>query len=47
MIEAGRPADLALADRDPFAAHEREIWQTRNVLTIRGGRIVADRRGAA
>lgn len=47
VIEAGRPADLALADRNPFAAPESEIWQTRNVLTIRRGRVVADLRGTA
>lgn len=43
-FEVGALADLALADRDPFAASESEIWRTRNVLTLRRGRIVADRR---
>lgn len=43
-LVVGATADLALADRDPFAAPEAEIWQTRNVLTLRGGRIVSDQR---
>lgn len=43
-FEVGAFADLALADRDPFAAPESEIWRTRNVLTLRRGRVVADRR---
>ncbi|GAA1610454.1 amidohydrolase [Leucobacter chromiireducens] len=45
-LEAGAVADLALTDRDPFAGPASEIWRTRNVLTLRRGRIVADRRGA-
>lgn len=43
-ITAGAVADLALTDRNPFAAPASEIWQTRNVLTMRQGRIVADNR---
>lgn len=45
-LAVGATADLALTDRDPFAGADREIWRTRNVLTLRGGRIVADRRGS-
>ena len=43
-IAAGAVADLALTDRNPFAAPASEIWQTRNLLTMRRGRIVADNR---
>ncbi|MBL3698526.1 amidohydrolase [Leucobacter luti] len=43
-LEAGAPADLAITDRDPFAGPEHDIWLTRNLVTLRRGRVVADRR---
>ncbi|MBK0420618.1 amidohydrolase [Leucobacter sp. CSA2] len=43
-LTEGATADLALADRDPFAGPASEIWMTRNLITMREGRIVADNR---
>ena len=38
----GAVADLAVLDRDPFAASEEELGRTRSVLTMIGGRPVYD-----
>ncbi|MBO1903078.1 amidohydrolase [Leucobacter weissii] len=39
-IEPGAVADLALADRDPFAGPAAELHLTRNRLTVLGGDVV-------
>lgn len=39
-IELGAVADLAIADRDPFASPASEIHLTRNVATVLGGDVV-------
>ncbi|MBC9953772.1 amidohydrolase family protein [Leucobacter sp. cx-42] len=39
-IAVGAPADLALADRDPFAGEPADIWQTTNVATVVNGEVV-------
>lgn len=39
-IELGAVADLALADRDPFAADPDQIHETQNLLTVVGGQVV-------
>jgi len=39
-LTPGAPADLAVADRDPFAAPVDRIHETRNVATIVGGEVV-------
>lgn len=43
VVAPGRTADLAVADRDPFAAPAEETWQVRNRLTLVAGRVVAGR----
>ncbi|CAL9551307.1 N-substituted formamide deformylase [Nocardiopsis dassonvillei] len=40
LLEAGRRADLCVADRDPFAGPPEDVHLTRNRLTVLGGRIV-------
>lgn len=40
VIELGAVADLAIADRDPFATPASEIHLTRNVATVLGGEVV-------
>ena len=44
-IEPGKAADLAVADRDPFAGPPEEIGGTRVDLTFVAGRAVFDRHG--
>lgn len=39
-ITAGEVANLAIANRNPFASNSAEIHLTRNVMTIRAGEIV-------
>lgn len=39
-IEIGAPADLAVADRNPFEQSSAEIFETRNALTVVGGEVV-------
>lgn len=43
-IAVGAPADLALADRDPFAASANDLATTSTLMTIAGGHIVHDAR---
>ncbi len=42
MIEVGRPADLVVLDRDPFALDPGEIWSTRVAMTFVDGECVAE-----
>lgn len=44
-LEVGALADVCIADRDPFAATEGEIWRTTNRVTIVRGDVVYDRDG--
>ncbi|WP_061782328.1 amidohydrolase [Microbacterium hominis] len=48
-IRVGAAADLAIADRDPFAGADDEIARTRNAWTIAAGHVIDARRhsGAA
>lgn len=39
-IEVGAPADLAIADRNPFAGAPEDIWTTTNATTVLGGEVV-------
>ncbi|MGH3417694.1 MAG: amidohydrolase family protein, partial [Actinocrinis sp.] len=39
-LEVGKRADLAVLDRDVFAAPPTEIASARTVLTVAGGKIV-------
>ncbi|SDG71597.1 hypothetical protein SAMN05421505_10740 [Sinosporangium album] len=39
-IEAGRPADLVVLDRDPFTLPPEEIWTTRVAMTFLDGQCV-------
>jgi predicted amidohydrolase YtcJ len=41
VLAVGAVADLAIADRDPFAAPASEIHLTRNRFTVLGGELVA------
>ena len=43
VIEPGRPADLVVLDRDPFALPEPEIWTTRVMMTFVDGVPVHER----
>jgi len=40
VIEPGRPADLVVLDRDPFALEPGEIWTTRVRMTFLDGECV-------
>ena len=40
MIEVGEVCDVAVADRDPFAADAAEIYLTRNRVTVLAGEVV-------
>lgn len=40
MLREGAPADLAVADRDPFAGPVRELAHTANAATVIGGEVV-------
>ncbi|MGV2902246.1 amidohydrolase [Microbacterium sp. AGC62] len=40
VLEQGARADIAIADRNPFSAPAEEIYKTRNIATLFGGRIV-------
>ena len=40
LLEVGRRADVAVADRDPFAAPADELHRVRNALTVSAGRVV-------
>ncbi|GLW99812.1 amidohydrolase [Microtetraspora sp. NBRC 16547] len=42
VIEEGRPADLVVLDRDPFALDPEDIWTTRVRMTFVDGECVAD-----
>ena len=42
-LEIGAACDLAIADRDPFAADTNEIHLTTNVATVLGGEVVYER----
>jgi predicted amidohydrolase YtcJ len=42
-LEAGKLADLVVIDRDILRAEEREIGQSRVVLTMVGGKVVFER----
>ena len=42
VIEPGRPADLAVLDRDPFTLPERDIWTTQVRMTFVDGVAVHD-----
>ncbi|TDD31564.1 amidohydrolase [Nonomuraea terrae] len=44
VIEPGRPADLVVLDRDPFALPPEEIWTTRVRMTFVDGEPVYERR---
>ncbi|MBX6384213.1 MAG: amidohydrolase [Microbispora sp.] len=37
VIEEGRPADLVVLDRDPFALDPKDIWTTKIVMTFLDG----------
>jgi predicted amidohydrolase YtcJ len=43
VLEPGGPADLIVADRDPFAGPAADIHETRTVVTILDGEVVAER----
>ncbi|WP_336208956.1 amidohydrolase [Nonomuraea sp. LPB2021202275-12-8] len=43
VIEQGRPADLVVLDRDPFALPEKEIWTTEVRMTFVDGTPVYER----
>ncbi|GAA2752900.1 amidohydrolase [Amnibacterium kyonggiense] len=40
LLEPGRRADVAVADRDPFALAAEELHTVRNALTVSAGRVV-------
>ena len=40
VLEVGETCDLAIADRDPFAADPADIFRTTNVATVLGGEVV-------
>ena len=40
LLEVGRRADVAVADRDPFAVPSAALHEVRNVLTVSAGRVV-------
>ncbi|WP_067141798.1 amidohydrolase [Microtetraspora malaysiensis] len=42
VIEEGRPADLAVLDRDPFVLDPKDIWTTGVRMTFVDGECVAD-----
>ena len=42
VLQVGAPADLAIANRDPFAAAPEDIHLTRTVATILDGEVVAE-----
>lgn len=42
VLQVGAPADLAIANRDPFAGAPEDIHLTRAVTTILGGEIVTE-----
>jgi predicted amidohydrolase YtcJ len=37
VIEEGRPADLVVLDRDPFALDPKDIWTAEVVMTFLDG----------
>lgn len=45
-IEVGAVADLAIADRDPFAGEPHDIWRTENRATVVAGKVVFERAAA-
>lgn len=40
VLEAGRRADVAVADRDPFAGRREELQEVRNAVTVSAGRVI-------
>ncbi|MFG6278358.1 amidohydrolase family protein [Microbacterium sp. 5K110] len=41
LLRIGERADLAVADRDPFAGPAEALHETRTALTVLGGAVIA------